>query len=446
MKRTRIYTPFFILILLAVSGLAKAQETVEPLPPAIASQSADSTFQASDHGPWEIVILDDQNDVGSYLSMAVDRTSGAPAIAYYDATAGALKLAQQTPGNCGPNQEWNCTILDNTSSADVGQYVSLAYRLDGAYGVAYFDAVNGVNRYTSPADGLHGEVIEYVAGATVGRHTALVYDTANMPHVAYHRGIGGGVAFGYAKRIGSAGNCTLAWNCTAVQNYADNISMDVSLLGAIGIAYNGFGGFLGYAHPVNSGGNCGGGKWQCDSLDNGSAPGTSLYMPRCLFLPCSTPTQIAYYDYVGQQIKHTVYVGGGQGNCPNNTNWRCSVIDSVGQTANYGSLGISLVVVGSQPVIVYQDLNDQANSIVKIAWPQADGGNCGPNNSYVCAVVDDGARGGGFVSVGKALDAVVVDGRVHIAYYDANHGDLLLAFEPTPVSPPEQVYLPFIQK
>lgn len=85
MKRTRIYTPFFILILLAVSGLAKAQETVEPLPLAIAPQSADSTFQVNDHGPWDIVILDDQNDVGSYLSMAVDRTNGAPTIAYYDA-------------------------------------------------------------------------------------------------------------------------------------------------------------------------------------------------------------------------------------------------------------------------------------------------------------------------------------------------------------------------
>lgn len=438
-KRTWVYTPFFILILLEVSGLAKAQETGEPLPPAAA-------FQVSDYGPWEIVILDDQNDVGSYLSMAIDPTSGVPTIAYYDATAGDLKLAQQIPGNCGPNQEWNCTILDSTSSADVGQHVSLAYRGDGGYGVVYFDAANGVNRFTSPVAGIHGEVIEYVPGATVGLFNALTYDLANTPHVAYNRNVSGPEDFGYANRIGAGGNCSLTWSCSVVQNYAGNISMDVSLLGAIGIAYNGFGGFLGYAHPVNSGGNCGGGKWQCDSLDNGSAYGTSLYMPRCLFVPCSTPTQIAYYDYVGQQIKHAVYVGGGQGNCPNNTNWRCSVIDSVGQTANYSSLGISLVMVGSQPVIVYQDLNDQVNSIVKIAWPQADGGNCGPNNSYYCTVVDNGVRGGGFVSVGKALDAVVIDGRIHIAYYDANYGDLLLAYEPAPVSPPEQVYLPFIQK
>lgn len=85
-KRTWVYTPFFILILLEVSGLAKAQETGEPLPPAAA-------FQVSDYGPWEIVILDDQNDVGSYLSMAIDPTSGVPTIAYYDATAGDLKLA-----------------------------------------------------------------------------------------------------------------------------------------------------------------------------------------------------------------------------------------------------------------------------------------------------------------------------------------------------------------
>ncbi|HRQ39198.1 MAG TPA: hypothetical protein PLD25_14920 [Chloroflexota bacterium] len=444
MKRIVIYIPSLILIVLAISRLANAQEVDDILPDA-APQAGNIAPQTAAYGPWEIAVLDDQNDVGSHLSMSVDWTTGMAAVAYYDATAGDLKLAQQTPGNCGPNQSWNCTILDNTSSADVGQHVSLAYRNDGGYGVVYFDAANGINRFTSPVAGIQGEVIEYVPGSTVGLFNALTYDLANTPHVAYNRSVSGPMDFGYANRIGAGGNCSLTWSCSVVQNYAGNISMDTSLLGAIGIAYNGVGGFLGYAHPVNSGGNCGEGKWQCDSLDNGSMLGTSLYMSRCLFPPCQTPTQMAYYNYTSQQVKHAVYVGSGQGNCPNNNNWRCSVIDSVGQTANYSALGIALVMVGSQPVIIYQDLNDQANGIVKMAYPQANG-NCGTNNSYYCAVIDDGARGGGFVSVGSALDAVVVDGRIHIAYYDTNHGDLLLAYEPAPAPEQETIYLPYIQK
>jgi hypothetical protein len=395
---------------------------------------------APPYGPWQIVTIDSQNDVGRYLSMAANYTTRTPDIAYYDATAGDLKLARLMPGNCGPDQDWNCTIIDGTSSPDVGQHVSLAFGPNG-YGVAYYDAANGVNRFTSPSAGLYGEVIEHVNGESVGTFNALVYDGAGMPRVAYNRDIPGGVGFGYAKRLGSGGDCSPAWDCEVLQNHASFISIGYWPYSGHGIAYAGLGGFLGFARPANPGsGNCGGGAWNCEAVQTVNPYGTSLQMARCGLISCSTQTQIAFYDYGAQQIKLAEWVGNNQGNCTNK-NWRCTTIDSVGQTANYGALGLSLLIDGTQPVIVYQDLNDQANSIVKIAYPDSNG-DCGPANTWRCEVLDDGARGGGFISVGSALDAEIIDGRLYVAYYDASHGDMLLAYTGGPAASQFAVYVP----
>lgn len=419
------------------------------------SGAAPQFSQGNGFGPWQITTIDSQNNVGGFLSMAVKWDTKTPHIAYYDATAGDLKLAVQTPGNCGPNNSWNCTILDGVSSSDVGQYVSLAFRNDYKYGVAYFDAVNGVNRFTSPGVGINGEVIEYVAGETVGLFNALVYDSANIPHIAYKRDMTGGVGLGYAKRVSSGGNCSVSWNCQIIHNVGQYISIDRQQFTGLGIAYSAIGGYLAFAHPVSSGGNCGSGLWICENIQPAGVVGSSVQLARCGLLSCSTQTMIAYFDYISQQLRLVEYVGNNMGNCLDK-DWRCITIETVGQTQNFDALGLSLLIKDNEPVIVYQDLNDQANGIVKVAYEDSNG-NCGPNNSWRCDVIDDGFRGSGFVSVGKGLDAEFIDGLLHVAYHDASFGDLLMAVEglPTPPPPPPTppppttsytVYLPMARR
>jgi hypothetical protein len=447
MNRTSVAALLFLFTLLITAGLHR------PVAARDTGQESDQLEQQMSpaNSPYEIITIDSQNDVGSHLSLAYD-ASYTPYIAYYDASAGDLKLSHQSAGNCGPNNSWSCAVLDSSSSPDVGQYPSIAFRSDGAFGVAYHDAANGLNRFTSPAAGLHAEIIEHVPGSSGGTRNALVYDSADTPLVAYWRQAPGASGVTFARRVGSAGSCTPAWSCGLIWNGVA-ISIDRHPYSGTGIAYGSIGGHLSYAHAVTNGGNCGGGAWQCTSIDNVFVAGVSLLQARCGLLSCSTPTQIAYFDLYGQRLKLARFVGNGQGNCPQNNDWICSIIESIGQYPADRLPGLSFVLDGIIPKIVYQDFNDQPNSIVKVAYPVI-GGGCGPGGSWHCRVIDDGARGPGFVSVGYSLDAAVIDGRLHVAYYEANHGDLLLAYEPAPAPPPPpppppvayNVFLPFLER
>ena len=420
-----------MLFLSIVSFLAMASFVVV-LSTHAADDLAATAVAANGHTSWVRITVDSQNDVGQYLSLAAQYGSDVPYIAYYDATAGDLKLAQRTAGNCGPNQTWSCVVLDGNSSTDVGQYVSLAFN-GSDYGVVYYDAFFGVNRYTNPASGIWGETVEFVAGFEVGQVNDLVYDDG-VPHVAYYRDVPNG-RFGYARRVGSGGNCA-AWQCTVIAPVGGSFAIDAALYSGLGIAYSSTASGLGYAVPVNGGGNCGDGQWACTTINANALPtATSLQMAHCGLLGCSSPAQIAYYDYLQGILMYAVRVENGQGNCPGNANWTCSLIEFLSTPLNPVAPGLSLLVVNDQPVIIYQDLDDQTNSILKAAWPEADG-NCGPHQDWRCVVVDSGARVGGFVDVGQALDAKVIDGRIHIAYDDADNGDLLLAYEPAAVPPP----------
>jgi hypothetical protein len=441
MNRKSVAALLFLFALLSTSGLH------HPVSARIAGQDSDQREQplSTINSPFEIITVDSQGDVGSHLSIAYN-ASRVPYIAYYDAIPGDLKIAHQSPGNCGPGNSWTCSILDNTSSPHIGQYVSLAFRSDGGYGVAYYDAANGVNRFTSPAAGLHGEIIEHVPNAPGGTWNALLYDNASVPHVAYVRTASGMPALAHAQRTGSGGSCSPAWNCQSYVLMESAISSDFHPISGMGIAFQGTGPDLGFARRVASGGNCGS-TWRCSLIDFVPATSTAIAMARCGLLSCSTLTQIAYYDANAGLLKLASNVGDGQGNCTINNDWNCWVIDNVGKAAAYDTIGLSLVIDSGTPCIIYQDHNDQPNSVVKITYPLV-GGGCGPGGNWRCTVVDAGARGSGFVSVGRALDATVIDGRIHIAYYEANHGDLLLAYQPAPAPPPVvyNIFLPFLER
>ncbi len=82
-------------------------------------------------------IVDSTGDVGRFSSLAV--INGKPAISYYDKTNGNLKYVAASNAE---GSAWGAPqTLD--SDGDVGSHTSLAALASGAPGIAYFDATNG---------------------------------------------------------------------------------------------------------------------------------------------------------------------------------------------------------------------------------------------------------------------------------------------------------------
>lgn len=90
--------------------------------------------------------LDTTGDVGAGTSVAVDPLSGFPVIAYYDATNRDLKLYRCTVADCASGSP-----LVVASAGDVGRNPSLAIRSDGRVYIAYEDATGAGIRVATAA-------------------------------------------------------------------------------------------------------------------------------------------------------------------------------------------------------------------------------------------------------------------------------------------------------
>jgi hypothetical protein len=200
-----------------------------------------------------------------------------------------------------------------------------------------------------------------------------------------------------------------------------------SSLSELSIAQQGFTPGLGDCGPSN--------MWFCKRIDGQTVALATASRDGSF----SGKGHIAYIvpKLPGGSLKYATSVGSG-GNCGGGE-WNCSVIDDVGQDA-VQSVAIA-ADPNDDPVIAYHDKNDGAgNGMLKVARPKVPG-NCGPTlliggimvHTWQCTTVDDG---GGTKNVGR-FASIVLDskGLGAIAYYDASDGDLLFARErePTPV-------------
>jgi hypothetical protein len=143
---------------------------------------------------------------------------------------------------------------------------------------------------------------------------------------------------------------------------------------------------------------------------------------------------MAYYDEPNGTLKFAGWRPGGNGNCGGGY-WQCDVIDDTGTSLT--AMGASLAwTAPSEFVIAYQDASpDLPTAILKLAR-RTYSGNCGPYYQWQCDMIDRGgseASEAGSVSV--ALDS---EGAVTIAYHEQNtsypgEGYLKFAYQRRPV-------------
>ena len=436
---------------------------------------------------WTFSTLESTGDVGSHLSMALQPGSTRPHIAYYSAEEG-LKLATYVgeQGNCGANNTWECTVLhERAEGQTVGRFPSLAFRSDGSYAVAY-QHHSGSESRSMFFDSLQETPPALVAQGLLLRHNALVFDQSNQPHLWYHSITG--INFSdntLAYKTHTAPPSALGASCSApvicrhwmANHVVTTIGVNRDFIGNPAVSYIHYSDLgdttfptLSYAERriTGSGGNCWHGEWDCTrigilsfSYDRSQANlGMALYQRRCFMgALCHLPTSIAYYSPEHAHIRLVEKIDGTANRCNEDTAWQCTVLErpGVSPTGWQGDslrrwpMGLDFVVYQNRLLLFYQDFNDPLSAKVKMAY-KADTlgtGSCF-NQDWHCVVVDDGVRGGGFVSVGFGLQAEVLsDGRILLAYYDLSHKDLILAETiappPLPIPPAvTDIYLPLV--
>jgi hypothetical protein len=217
--------------------------------------------------------------------------------------------------------------------------------------------------------------------------------------------------------------------------------------------YDAFNGNLKYAHYDGPGtGDCAAGSnYSCMTIDSAGNVGlfTSLTAPRS----STDKPRIAYYDKTNGKLKYATPSSGG--NCGGGA-WQCLKVDSVG--ANLSQAGISMALdKDGRPIIAYEDASqDLAPSRLKIARPieAVDEliGNCGDVPTgylfqiWQCDTIDNAAYGSGHVNVAAYTSVAInpTSGLGTIAYFETDDyyisNNLKVAFQRL------QVFLPLITR
>lgn len=134
------------------------------------------------------------NDRGQYSSLALD-SLGKPVISYYDATSNRLLLAHCNDTDCAGGDDAPGGVV-STSDAfgdDVGQFSSMALDLfDDFPTIAYYNATAGDLKLVHCTDqdctGPQTSVLVDGAGADVGANLSMTLDLASNPVISYYDG------------------------------------------------------------------------------------------------------------------------------------------------------------------------------------------------------------------------------------------------------------------
>ena len=446
----RFSVVILILILLLVAGvsLTQAQQMGKTISPT-------NTISLGANLPWVSQYVHQVSyplDVGRYTSLALRPYDDYPYISYYDQTNGDLMVASPYPGggyNCGLNGNWWCQAIDGTNGDDVGQYSSIDVWGDSSanwkLGISYYDATHRALKtaiYSCYMGTCGWDIVTIgspvFSNISIGLYTSFKFSSAGAPAIAYYMSdtLGSDAVY-YAYPVASGGNCgegpaIYLWQCDWV-DVGDGVgqyaSLDFSYDDQAFISYYDAGfGDLKYAYQVSSG-NCGeNNDWICTIINITGDVGlyTSLKAPQYL----GDLLRIAYHDKTNGLLKYY------------DSSWGAVVVDDMGTSLS--PMGISMDIdKDGYPIIAYQQIASEFSSpMLLVARPYLafnDGsfGNCGaipPGYQHLywrCNILDPAAQymsEADFVSV-----AVGSSGLAEIAYsefygYDAGDHAMSLKF------------------
>ena len=318
---------------------------------------------AAANAPWffDKVDSDDSypfDDIGQHVSIALHPVSGRPYISYYQASQKILRMAKYvgSGGNCGTNNDWDCVTVDPIEN--VGMYSSIAFDpTDNAPVIAYFDASNGALKLAEWMGNHWGfTIVHEPSFESGGRYTSLKLDASGDVHVSFYvYRLLGDDSLWYAKYVGgSAGTCTNPnYDCEQIAYTAKGrgkyTSLDLDSLDRPRIAFweeeqN----RLGYAWYN--------GTWTFRWIFDKTGDGAGKLASLAVDVNNGDLPLIAHYDSINGVLEYATYVGTG-GNCEIKSGtfeeWQCDVIDSVGISIDHK--GVSIAVDGNgYPVIAYQ--------------------------------------------------------------------------------------------
>jgi hypothetical protein len=452
--------------------------------------------------PWFIEELYSNYSVGEHVSMDINPHNGITLISFYNQEKGDLRLARHvgSGGNCGPDDTWQCISID--SSANVGQYNSIATiaaitgpvqhgdQVDPTqsesilptehgvgYTISYYDADNGALKY---ATGLCTDESCSIAAYTIdsgnpnykyyrGLYTSVKYDSNFKPHIAYYKHgdyIQDGLVYAHYVGDGSGncgkGNVAGDWQCDEIiqgEGVGMYASLDIDQYDNPVIAYyDSEWGYPYVAKYVGTGGNCGPiNNWYCRSVHQLNKD-TGRYVS--MYLDNDNKIHLAYYNSTDDTLEYAKEEEVTEvGNCGYNGvtgkfEWQCDWIDDMGTSLKPMGIDIAEDKLGL-PVIAYQDATDiRAPAALKLARPdyaffKTPGvPNCGPMDlvdiyhTWYCNLIDGG--GADLDEARSVAIGINPAGLATIAYHELNsypyppEGYLKIAFQQL------QLFLPLI--
>ena len=357
--------------------------------PSEISDVVSATTDPGQGGAWDLETVDDGNEVGTWISMAVDG-AGNPHISYADYAKKDIKYAGWT------GSAWLIEKLP-TKDAKTYRWTSIAVDASNNIHMVYFSDSRKDLKYAYRAAG-GGWTIElvdsgWVTGhgkASAGNWNSIVVDAAGNPHISYRDGYDDTPgSLKYAYKSGGQWNIQIVDDDDRAALMGTSIALDS--LERPHIAYNSWSApNLRYAQWTGT-------AWVIETIDE--TPGAGDWLQ---------PRALALDDFDNAHVSYSV--DGGLSYAKRNDGvWTTDVVDPTGS----GDSNLVLDTSGNPHISCHYSLTDD----VKYAWWDEN------TNTWVIELVD-----GAFSAVGYwASIGFDNGGEPMIAYMDMDNLDLRFA-------------------
>jgi hypothetical protein len=376
----------------------------------------DGSGNCGDGNNWQCETVPGQTGT---ISMATSLAlyNDYPRIAFHDNTAG-LSFAYQDAGG------WHLSLLragldltdeDLSLTVDPGGLPHISYIVSSDHHVMHAFG-------SSPSGGSWTN--ENITAATFSGQTAIAYNTSPSayPCILYYQTTNGYLEYtcksaGWDEPsiVADSGNVGLSSSLALGRDGKPHIAyMDYLSMPAYPILANWSAAAEGCNNPSTAV------PWDCVQLDDSTTGWGSGYLPSAAVNPVNGNPAVSYMAYTDTTsgLGYSWYVGTG-GNCPGNTAWNCTTIESITGLLGYSS-SLAFQSTG-KPVIAYKTSDMKLKVATYMGSPTP--GSCSGDANWECEVIDTGL---GSTSSRPSL-ALKSDDVPVISYLDSANHQLKLA-------------------